>query len=95
MTTDDDDEARRNHSTLPAPGADDLSGQMAELQLAIAHAGEALAKVSTLLLQVRLAQNTLEHKTNVQRSKLVAGGRWLADHERRLRKLEGLDTAAE
>ncbi len=81
-----------NHDTIPVPK--DPQGQLAhdlsELKLAMARVYECLERVAKSVMRVELCELTVEHRQNTQREKLVAGGRWLADHERRLRVLEGL-----
>ena len=85
------------HDTTPAPKDTEarLAYDLAELRLAMARVYECLERVSVSVSRIEMAELTAEHRLNVQRSKLVAGGRIVVDHERRLRTLEGLGEAAE
>ncbi len=86
-----------------------LAYDLAELRLAMGEVYAAVDRVGVAVARVTLCQDkvlataqrlelatyTVEHKQNVQREKLVAGGRLLVEHERarrdhetRLRALE-------
>ena len=89
-------------STIPAPpdSEENVSFQLNELKAATLRVSELASELVTVCAKwelqfrkVRIAAMTNEHKLNVQRAKLVAGGRVLIAHERELReiraKLEG------
>jgi hypothetical protein len=77
-------------STTPSPPPDDLSAKIAEVVSVLGRFGEIAAELRTLFQATRLAQLTLEHKSNVNRAKRIADRRWLGDHEMRLRETERL-----
>ncbi len=77
-------------TTIPAPGSEQLGVLLAEVQLACVNLGDLIEKLGRRLNATQLALLTGEHRINVQASKTVSNRKWLADHERRLRSLEGL-----
>lgn len=93
--------------TIPSPAdaENNVSFQLAELQIVAQRMGEAAAELRTMadrfgvqLRSLKVAVLTGEHRANVQRAKIIAGGRVLVAHEREIRELrselEGLKLAS-
>jgi hypothetical protein len=84
--------------TEPAPKDPEgkLSYQLAELELAIYRVGELMRDVNLTVLQLRLAQQTEEHRVNVIQDAVAVAQDQGADHERRIAAIEARpSTAAE
>lgn len=86
-----------DQDTIPSPpdSEENVSFQLAELKAATLRVSELASELVTVcarwelqLNRVRMAALTSEHKLNVQRSKIVAGGRVLIAHERELRDIK-------
>lgn len=93
--------------TIPAPAdaEENIAFQLAEMQVAMQRVGELASELRVTcdrwglqLTRVKLAMRTSEHRLNVQRAKIIAGGRVLVAHERELRdakaRLDALEVAA-
>ena len=87
----------RERDTMRAPKDPEarLAHDVAELELALVRVGELVGKVHQTVNAIKMSQLTIEHRTHAISESKRNDRRWLVDLERRVRELEGDETAAE